>query len=45
VNISEIFDFDKIFSVVTDILSIAAIMLSFLGMVVLYRITRRAKSK
>jgi len=44
-SVSEIFDIDKIISVATDMLSLVAIMLSFLGGVALYKIMRKAKSK
>jgi len=44
-SLSEIFDVGKIISVVTEMLSIVAIMLSFFGAVALYKIMRKAKSK
>jgi len=44
-SVSDIFDIDKIISVATDMLSLVAIILSFLGVVALYKIMRKAKSK
>jgi len=45
VSIYEIFNFEKIFSVLVDVFSVIAMLLSFLGVVALYRVRDKIDRK
>jgi len=44
-SISEIFDFAKIFSVLVDVFSVLAMLLSLLGVIALYKVRDKIKKK
>jgi len=44
-SVYDVFDFSKIFSVLVDVFSVVAMLLSFFGVMALYKIRDKVKQK